>query len=161
MLRTPENVRLRSGVPGDEGVLLQLIGELAETEGLADQLRATRHALAEELSRLSPIGRFILAEMEGEPVGFCAWYHAFSTFEGCATLFIEDVYVRPGARRRGIGSALFALVARTAEVEGCPRIEWRVQRANADATAFFAGRRLKVVDDWRFCRVTPRKLLSV
>ena len=153
------NVRLRPAVAGDEALLLRLISELAETEGLADELKATRHSLAAELARTSPTGRFILAEMDGEPVGFCAWYRAFSTFEGRVTLFVEDVFVRPGARRRGIGSALLAVVARAAEAEGSPRIEWRVQRTNAEAIGFFARRGLTIVDDWGFCRTAPAKLL--
>ena len=160
MLSAPANVRLRNAAPGEEALLLELIDELAEAEGLADQLRATRHSLAKELARTSPTGRFILADLGGKPVGFCAWYYAFSTFEGRATLFVEDVYVRPAARHRGIGSALLAAVARVAEVEKSPRIEWRVQRSNADAIGFFTRRGLNIVDDWRFCRTAPAKLLS-
>lgn len=160
MLSGQANVRLRPAVAGDEVLLLHLIRELADAEGLTDELKATRQSLAAELARTSPTGQFILAELDGKPVGFCAWYRAFSTFEGCPTLFVEDVYVRSDARRRGIGSALLAAVASTAEVEGSPRIEWRVQRTNADAIGFFTRRGLDIVDDWRFCRTAPAKLLS-
>ncbi|WP_457309645.1 N-acetyltransferase family protein [Sphingomonas sp. UYAg733] len=151
---------MRPAAHSDAASLRQLIEELAVEEGLSGELHATEGLLATELSRPSPTANFLLAERDGAPLGFCAWYHGFSTFESRRTAFIEDVFVRHAARRKGIGAALLRHVALEAASYGLPRIEWRVQRSNEDAIKLFERAGLRVVDDWLFCRASPTELTS-
>ncbi|WP_066803104.1 GNAT family N-acetyltransferase [Sphingomonas asaccharolytica] len=152
---------IRSAVPDDATALYQLIVELAAHEGLAGELKVTGLHLSEELSRARPTASFLIAEQAERAVGFCAWYHGFSTFEGRPTLFVEDVFVRAPARRQGIGGALLRKVATLAAAEGLPRIEWRVQRSNEAAIGLFERSGFPVVDDWKFCRVSPTTVLTL
>lgn len=152
------NVSIRKAEKTDAPGLLQMIAELAEEEGLGSQMQATVEALEAELGLEEPVGRFLVAEVDGHLAGFCAWYFAYSTFEGRSTIFIEDVFVRPPARRCGAASALLGRVAAEALQRDVPRVEWRVQTVNLLARRIFGSLGIEPNAEWRFCRMSHSQI---
>ena len=114
----------------DATTLVAMIAELAAEEGMAGAMVATAADLARAIDQPYPACRFLMAEWDGRAAGYCASYAGFSTFIGRATMFVEDVFVRPDHRGRGIGSALIAEVCRLALDANLERVEWRVQTIN-------------------------------
>lgn len=150
-------LRIRRAGPEDAQELAALIGELATEEGLTEELSAKASDFATAIAREPPACRFTIAEWNGV-VGFCAAYPAFSTFLGKSTMFVEDIFVRPAARRRGVGSALLAEVCDHALGQGMGRVEWRVQSVNHAAIAQFDRAGISANCDWKFCRLTLREM---
>lgn len=139
----------------DVPAILELIGALAEYEHLTHQVVATATALEEALFGDRPAAEAALAWEEGaSPVGFALWFHGFSTFQAKRTLYLEDLFVVPAARGRGVGRALLQHVARLATSRGCGRFEWAVLDWNAPAIRFYEAMGATVLPDWRICRVT-------
>ena len=118
--------------PTTPPTIAALIRELAAYEKLEDQARATADDLRRHLFGDRPAAEvLILAEVDGEPVGFALFFPTFSTFRGQPGLYLEDLFVRPEHRGRGIGKALLASLARLAVDRGCGRLEWSVLDWNA------------------------------
>jgi GNAT superfamily N-acetyltransferase len=138
--------------------LLALIRELAEFEKLLDQVSADEATLAEALFGPNRVAESVLAELNGEIVGFAVFFHNFSTFLGRAGLHLEDLYVRPHARGKGVGGSLIRFVAKIAVARRCGRLEWSVLDWNTRALDFY--RRLGAVpmSDWTVQRVTGEAL---
>src|SRR3954454_24680045 len=105
---------LRYASREDVPLLLALIRELAEFEHLLDHVTADEATLAEELFGARRVAEVVIAELRGEAVAFAVFFHNFSTFLGRAGLYLEDLYVRPHARRQGVGLALISFVAKVA-----------------------------------------------
>ena len=104
-----------------------------------------------------------MARLGGGAVGFAVWFHNFSTFLGRRGLYLEDVFVRPEWRGRGVGRALLSRLAAMAIERDCGRMEWTVLDWNANAIAFYKRLGAEVLDDWRVCRLSGdalRKLAS-
>src|SRR5512135_1949945 len=117
---------IRPCQPDDAETLVSLIRELAVYEKLEHLTRATPNALRTHLFGPRPAAEAILAEVDGEPVGFALFFATFSTFQGQPGLYLEDIFVRPNHRGRGLGKALLATVALIAVERGCGRLEWSV-----------------------------------
>ena len=141
-------LRLRDATEADLPVLLRLVRALASYEKLEHEARATeadfRRALFGEPARAEAL----LAELDGEPVGFALWFHSFSTFEGRPGLYLEDIFVEPAHRGRGIGRAIFRDLARRAVAAGCARLEWSVLDWNAPAVGFYRGLGARAIAGW-------------
>lgn len=131
------SLRLRDATPGDLGLVVHFVRALAEYETLLHEVQATEEAFRRLLFGTPPRAWAIIAEWDGAPVGFALWYYSVSTFDGRAKLYVEDVFVNPEARGKGIGKALFAELARRALAEGCSRMEWSVLDWNAPSIAFY------------------------
>ncbi len=99
--------------------------------------------------------------MDETPVAFALYFHNYSTFLGRKGLYLEDVYVKPAHRRRGIGRALLIHLARIAVERGCGRFEWSVLDWNAPAIAFYEGLGATVMPEWRIVRVTGEALAAL
>ena len=149
---------LRFAARDDVPVLLQLIRELAEFEKLADQVHADEATLAEGLFGARKVAEAVIAELEGEPVGFAVFFHNFSTFLGRAGLYLEDLYVKPEARGRGVGGWLIRFVARVAVNRKCGRFEWSVLDWNTHALDFYRALGAVAMDAWTVQRVTGAAL---
>lgn len=130
-----------------------MIAELATEESMPGDMVATVADLAEPMDQPHPVCRFLIADWDGLPTGYCASYPGFSTFIGRATMFVEDVFVRPQHRGRGIGSALLAEICRLALYKNLDRVEWRVQTINQPAIDHFRRAGITVNADWKFCRL--------
>lgn len=132
-----------------------MIGELATEEGLPGEMVATAADLAEAMDQPHPACSFLIADWAGRAAGYCASYPGFSTFLGRTTMFVEDVFVRPQHRDRGIGSALLAEICRRALDANLGRVEWRVQTINQPAIDHFRRAGIAANADWKFCRLGP------
>jgi len=149
---------IRAARPDDAEILMNLVRELAVYEKLEQHARATPEDFRRHLFGPRLAAHAILAEVGGQPVGFALWFATFSTFRGQAGLYLEDIFVKPGYRGRGIGKGLLAAVARLAVEEGCGRLEWSVLDWNAAAIGFYRALRARPMDDWRVYRIDDEAL---
>jgi GNAT superfamily N-acetyltransferase len=144
---------LRGAEPRDLPAIVGLIGELAEFENLAHLMRATPDALHPHLFGERPLAEALVAEVDGRVVAFALFFTNFSTFLARPGLYLEDLYVQPAQRSRGIGRALLARLAGLARERGCGRFEWSVLDWNENAIRFYESAGATVMPDWRICRV--------
>lgn len=131
-----------------------MVRELAQFEKLAHLVRGTPQDLERELFGVRPVIEAVVALVDDAPVAFAIYFHNYSTFLARKGLYLEDVYVKPAFRRRGIGRALLIHLARSAVARGCGRFEWSVLDWNANAIRFYEGLGATVMPEWRIVRVT-------
>jgi len=146
---------IRAAGVGDAPALHELVSELAAYEHLSHELASSPAAFVRDLFGARPFARAMLAFAAGDgaPAGFAVWFPTYSTFAGRAGGFLEDLYVRPWHRRRGIGHALFDAFAADAAAFGCRRLEWRALAWNTPALAFYKTLGAEVLGDWRTLRL--------
>lgn len=138
----------------DVPLLLRLITALAEYERLADQVVATEATLRESLFGAQPSAEAVVAYAGGEPVGFAVWFYNYSTFLSRPGLYLEDLFVLPAWRGRGVGRALLGHLARIAVERGCGRMEWAVLDWNEPAIRFYQRIGARPMDEWTVYRLT-------
>lgn len=155
------NYTLRDARPEDAEALANLIRALAVYEKLEDQARATADDLRRDLFGNRPFAEAILAEVGDEAVGFAIVFPTYSTFRGRPGLYLEDIFVRPEHRGRGIGKALIAAVAARAVERGCGRLEWAVLDWNAPSIAFYRSLGATPMDEWTNYRLTDEPLMRL
>jgi GNAT superfamily N-acetyltransferase len=155
------DLRLRDAVPGDEALLLRFILELAEYEQLTHLVQATEERLHEHVFGPRPFLEALIVEQDGGPIGFATWHFPFRTFACRPTLYVEDIYVRPAHRGRGVGMTIFRELARRALARGCDRMDWSVLHTNAPALAFYRRIGAKSVDDWGVQRLSGAALAAL
>ena len=147
------SLTLLDATPADIPAILGMIGELAEFERLSHEVVATEASLHEGLFGPRPAAMTILARVAGEVAGFVLYYNSFSTFLSRAGIYIEDLYVRPVFRGRGVGKALLVHVAQRAAARGCGRMEWAVLNWNRRAIEFYEALGARPVDGWTVYRL--------
>ena len=155
------SLAIRPAKPKDSALIFSLVRELAEYETLMHEVDATEQAIAAVLFSRSPRVFCDIAEWDGAPAGFTTWFLNFSSFRGRHGLFLEDIFVRPQFRRRGIGRALLKQLAARCVDEGYTRFEWAVLDWNAPAIAFYRSLGADVMSDWRVCRLSDDALKNV
>ena len=138
----------------DVSEILALIRELAEYEKLSHEVRAEEADLLRDGFSGSPRFFVEMAEWAGEVAGFALWFFNYSTFQGQRGLYLEDLFVRPSFRERGIGKALLVHLARVAEREGCGRFQWQVLEWNEPAVAFYEALGARALHDWITMRIS-------
>ncbi|MBW3567144.1 MAG: GNAT family N-acetyltransferase [Proteobacteria bacterium] len=138
----------------DTALILQLIRELAEYEKLSHAVAATEDVLRENLFGTRPQAEVVIAEQDGETAGFALFFHNFSTFMGKRGLYLEDLYVRPNFRGKGIGKVLLKHLAKIAVDRDCGRFEWAVLDWNKPARNFYVSLGAEPVPEWDIFRVT-------
>jgi len=151
-------IRIVPAQASDVPVILQMIKALAEYEQLTHEVVATEDDLRQSLFGPRPVAEVLLAWAGETPVGFALFFHNFSTFLGRQGLYLEDLFVVPEWRGRGVGKRLLAHVAAIAESRRCGRMEWAVLDWNESAIAFYRGMGAHVLDEWRICRLTGPEL---
>lgn len=151
-------VRIEAATAGDVPLLLTLIKALAEYERLADEVMATEASLRESLFGSTPSAHAVIAYADDEPAGFAVWFYNYSTFLGRPGLYLEDLFVRPEWRGRGIGLALLRHLARIAVDRGCGRMEWAVLDWNAPAIGFYRRLGAQPMDEWTVFRLAGEAL---
>jgi diamine N-acetyltransferase len=154
-------LQLRRARPDDVSLILALVRELADYERLSHEVQATEADLAQALFGAQPKVFCDIAEWDGEPAGFSLWFYNFSTFRGRHGIYLEDLYVRPERRGRGIGRALIAALARRCAEEGLARLEWAVLDWNAPSIAFYRSLGARPMDDWTVYRLAGEALLAL
>ena len=149
---------IRPARPTDAATILRFIRDLAAFERAPDAVEATEEMLGEALFGAHPAAEAVIAEQDGQPLGFALFFHNFSTWTGRRGLYLEDLYVTPDARGRGIGGALLRHLAGIAVARGCARFEWSVLDWNAEAIAVY--RRIGAVgmEDWTVQRLSGEPL---
>ncbi|MCU0540424.1 MAG: GNAT family N-acetyltransferase [Desulfobacterales bacterium] len=154
----PSDLALRFAEETDVEVLLGLIRGLADYERLSHEVTADVPTLRRSLFGGRPAAEAVLAESAGVPVGFALFFQSFSTFLGLPGIYIEDLYVEPAWRGRGIGRELLRFVARRARERGCGRLEWSVLDWNEPAIAFYRKLGGRMLEEWRIFRVVGEAL---
>lgn len=152
------SLQIRAAQPADVPLILQLIRELAEYEKLLHEAVATEAQLQEHLFGARPKAETLIAEWEGAPVGFALFFHNFSTFVGKPGIYLEDLFVRPSARGRGIGKALLVRLAQLAVERDCGRFEWSVLDWNQPALEFYKSLGAVIKKEWLIHRVSGEAL---
>ncbi|MFD9353724.1 GNAT family N-acetyltransferase [Streptomyces sp. NPDC060031] len=153
---------IRSAVVEDVPVIQAMIRELAEYEKVPHEARATQEQLREALFGERPAAFAHIAESDaGEVVGFSVWFLSFSTWRGVHGIYLEDLYVRPGARGGGYGRALLGELARICGERGYGRLEWSVLKWNAPTIEFYEALGARAQDEWSVYRLTDGALRVV
>lgn len=153
-----DEVRVRSAGPQDVGLLVELIRALADYEKLSAQCVVSEADLREHLFGARPYAEALIAECGNEPAGFALFFHNYSTFLGKPGLYLEDLFVRPAMRRRGVGKRLLRELAALAVARGCGRYEWTVLDWNEPAIRFYESLGAELKREWIINRVSGEAL---
>jgi GNAT superfamily N-acetyltransferase len=154
-------IAIRPAARDDVPLILQLVRELAEYEREPDAVTATGPMLADALFGAKPLAEAVIAEADGEPVGFALFFFNFSTWTGLPSLYLEDLYVREAARGRGAGKALLSHLAGIALDRGCARFEWSVLDWNTPSIEFYRAMGAQAMDEWTVQRVSGDALVRL
>jgi GNAT superfamily N-acetyltransferase len=157
-VKAASEVRIEPATERDVPVILVLIRALAEYERLLDEVVATEATLRESLFGDRPGAEVAIARAGTEPVGFAVWFHSYSTFLSRHGLYLEDLFVMPSWRGRGVGRGLLEYVARVAVERGCGRMEWSVLDWNETAIGFYRRLGSRPMDEWTVHRLTGEAL---
>lgn len=149
---------IRTVRPGDEIELTAMIHELAESEGATAQCTVTESQVAEALFGPQPSVFGHLAEVDGQMAGGAIWFRSFSTWDGQAGIYLEDLFVRPQFRRRGLARRLLATLARECVDRGYTRLSWAVLERNVDAIALYDSVGGRPQTEWITYRVSGPRL---
>jgi GNAT superfamily N-acetyltransferase len=164
-LKTPNPlempVTIRPATRADVPLILDFIRALAEYERLPHMVVATEELLTETLFGERPGAEVVFGLLDDEPLGMALFFHNFSTFLGRPGLYLEDLFVRPEARGKGIGQALLAHLATIALQRGCGRLEWSVLDWNEPAIGFYKSLGAEPMDDWTVYRMTGEPLRNL
>jgi GNAT superfamily N-acetyltransferase len=161
LIMNTQQISIRAVTEADTDLVLEFIRELAEYERLSHEVRATREDIHAALFGPRPYAEAIISCVAGEPCGFALFFHNFSTFVGKPGLYLEDLYVRPAARGRGVGSRMLAWLARLALERGCGRFEWAVLDWNEPALKVYRSLGARPADDWTIQRLSGEALAQL
>jgi len=154
----PADLEIRFARADDTLTILTFIRDLAEYEKLAHEVVADEAQLRATLFGVRPAAEVLIAELAGAPVGFALFFQSYSTFLGRPGLYLEDLFVRPAARCRGVGIALMSACARIAVQRLYGRFEWAVLDWNEPALKFYAALGAVQKDDWIVHRLVGEPL---
>jgi len=141
---------IRDARAGDEAAILSLLWQFAEFEKLTHKFRLTAETVSRDLIGYERRVQCEVAEWDGALVGVMIWYRTYGTFQARCGLYLEDLFVLPEFRGRGIGTAFLRRLAQHARREGANRIDWCVLDWNSPAMEFYEGLGARPVSDWRF-----------
>jgi len=153
------NIHIDTATEADLSIILSFIKGLAEYEKLLDNVVATEEILRESLFGPKKYAEVVIARYGTEPVGFALFFHNYSTFLGRSGIYLEDLFVLPEFRKKGIGKALFTYLAKLAVERKCGRFEWAVLDWNKPAIGFYEKMGAVCLNDWRIFRLTGEALL--
>lgn len=150
----PIHIRLakKSDIPD----ILSFIRDLAEFEKLSHEVVATEEKLAATLFGERSVAEVFIAEWEGKKAGFALFFHSYSTFLAKPGIYLEDLFVRPEFRSKGIGEALLKELAKLAMERNCGRLEWSVLDWNTRALKFYHSLGATPMSDWTVQRMTEK-----
>jgi GNAT superfamily N-acetyltransferase len=155
---TSPRVTTRPAREADVPHIHRFIRALAEFEKLSHQMIATEADLHRHLFGARPAAEAMIGLLDDEPVGYALCFTTFSTFLGKPGLWLEDLFVLPEHRGRGVGKALLRAVASLAAQRDCGRLEWSVLDWNRSAIDFYHRAGATILADWRICRVSGEEL---
>ncbi len=155
------SLHLRDVTPADIPLVLHFVRALAEYERLLHEAVATEQDFRNLLFGTPARAEALIAEWDGAPVGLALWYYSVSTFLGRPSLYVEDVFVEPAHRNKGIGRAIFTHLAGRALQQGCGRMEWSVLDWNAPSIAFYRSIGARPKQGWTLQRLTGEALAAL
>jgi diamine N-acetyltransferase len=144
--------------PDQSKLIFSLLCELAEYEKLSHEVEATEAGIAAALFSDHPRIYCEIAKWNGEGVGFAVWFFNFSTFSGRPGIFLEDLFVRPAFRGRGIGKGLLSHLARLCVENGWSRMQWSVLDWNTPSIDFYKSLGGQMMDEWKLVRINGAAL---
>src|SRR5260221_14682122 len=147
------SLTIRRALSDEAGLVLSLVRELAEYEKLLHEVEASGADIAGALFGENPRLFCDIACWNGEPAGFAVWFINFSTFSGRSGIYLEDLFVRPALRGKGIGKALLAHLAKQCVENGWSRLQWSVLDWNTPSIEFYKSLGAVLMDEWTVCRV--------
>lgn len=153
-----ERFLIRPAVPADVAEVMRLVRALADYERLSHQVVGDHDGLRDALFGARPVAEALLAEVDARAVGFALHFPTFSTFLCKPGLYLEDLFVEPAHRGRGIGKALLARLAAIAVERGCGRFEWRVLDWNEPSIRFYESLGASLMREWLLARLTGEPL---
>jgi len=148
------SIAIAAATVDDVPVILAFIRGLAEYEKLADRMVASEDDLRRTLFGARPYAEVLIARVDGAPAGYALFFHSYSTFLARPGMYLEDLFVVPKLRARGVGKALLREVAKIAQQRDCGRMEWSVLDWNESAIGFYRRVGADIMDDWRMCRLS-------
>lgn len=152
-----EGFRLRFAEEEDVPIILGLIKELAEYENLSHEVVATEEILHQSLFKRS-VAEVVIGEYNGNPVGMALFFYNFSTFLGKPGIYLEDLYVKPEMRGRGMGKVLLSFLAKLAVERDCGRLEWSCLDWNKPSIRFYKQMGAVPMEEWTVYRLTGASL---
>lgn len=154
-------ITIRPAGPGDESEIVAMVLELAEFEHALDQCTVTEAQLRQALFGEPATVRAYVAEVDGAPAAMALWFYNFSTWDGVAGVYLEDLFVRPAFRRLGLARALLSTLARECVANGYTRLSWAVLDWNADAIALYDSVGGHPQNEWITYRVSGDELSAL
>ena len=154
-------LQIRPAAAGDAAQIVRFIADLAAYEKLSHEANATEADIVRDLFGDNPKVFCEIAEWDGQPVGFTLWFYTYSTFQGRAGIWLEDLYVDPALRGKGVGKALLVSLARRCVAEGLGRFEWWVLDWNTPTIDFYKSQGGVMQDEWTKVRVDGDALLKL
>jgi GNAT superfamily N-acetyltransferase len=151
-------IAIRPATPADTPLILDFIRGLAAYEKLSHEVAADEAQLRRTLFAAPPVAHCVLGFADGAPAGFALYFFNYSTFLARPGLYLEDLFVQPEFRGRGIGKALLLHLAQLANARGCGRMEWSVLDWNQPAIAFYESLGARRMTEWQICRLTGAAL---
>src|SRR6202030_1551583 len=145
----------------EAGLVLSLVRELAEYEKLLHEVEATEAVIGAALFGDDPRLFCEIAEWNGEVAGFAVWFINFSTFSGRSGIYLEDLFVRPALRGKGIGKALLSHLAKECVTSNWSRLQWSVLDWNEPSIAFYKSLGAVLMDEWTVCKVAGPALSAL
>ena len=162
MASVSAETRIARATKRDVPLIRQLILELAEYErAKPGEAPVTEEDLTSTLFGDNPAAEVLIASIDDRPVGFALFFHNYSTWLGRRGIYLEDLFVRPQARKHGVGFALLREIARIAVERGCGRVDWSVLTWNELAISFYKRIGAKHMDEWTTFRLTGEALSRV
>lgn len=157
----PADLAIRFATAADVSTILAFIRDLAEYERLLHEVVADEAQLKATLFGVKPAAEVLLAELAGKPVGFALFFQSYSTFLGRPGLYLEDLFVRPADRGKGVGLALMSALARITTQRHYGRFEWSVLAWNEPSLEFYKSLGAMQMRDWMVHRMTGPSLTAL
>ena len=154
-------LQIRPAVASDAAQIIRFIADLAAYEKLSHEANATEADIVRDLFGDNPKVFCEIAEWDGQPVGFTLWFYTYSTFQGRAGIWLEDLYVDLSLRGKGVGKALLVNLARRCVAESLGRFEWWVLDWNTPSIDFYKSQGGVMQDEWTKVRVDGDALLKL
>lgn len=152
---------IRGATPRDVAAIVEMIHALADFEHAADECTVTERRMADALFGAAPTVHGHVAEVDGEIAAMALWFVNFSTWDGVAGIYLEDLFVRPDFRRRGLARALMAALAGECADRGYTRLSWAVLNWNVDAIALYDGLGGQPQREWTTYRLSGSRLAEL
>ncbi|MHB8851733.1 MAG: GNAT family N-acetyltransferase [Ignavibacteriaceae bacterium] len=156
-----EKLVIREATKKDVSLILSLIKELAVYEKLLHEVVATEDQLTEMLFGQKKYAEVLIANYDNENAGFALFFHNFSTFLGKPGIYLEDLYVKPQLRGKGIGKSLLLSLVKLAKERNCGRVEWAVLNWNEPSIKFYKSLGAKPMNQWTVYRLSEDEINSL